>query len=124
MFGVDPLALALAVLAAGYVAVNPLLLTVGAPAFLVAENLAYAVAYAALLPGVARGSPRALAAAGALAMFNAGRVSRTVVTPSGQPGPLALEHVPLLALLLLVGALALLRLAAVKGAGGGCRPGR
>ena len=57
---------------------------------------------AALIQGRGWAYPVAAVVAG----FNAGRVSRSVVDPTGSPGPLALEHLPLLALVLAVAFLA------------------
>lgn len=93
-------------LAAAHVAIN----AVGLPPVLVAENLALAGAYlaAAAALGVrwGRGS---LAAYLLLVSFEAGRVSRSVWTPAGL-APLWAQHLPLLAYLLLLAALALLAL--------------
>ena len=91
-------------LVAGYIGVD---LMLPLPAFLYYENIAYAVCYAVLGYAFARGR-RVEPLYVLLAGFNAGRVSRTVVTPEGSLGPLALQHVPLLAIVLAVAVLALL----------------
>jgi len=64
------------------------------PLFIVLENLFYAAFY---LAGAALYSdPRARLAVALMAAFNAGRVSRSVVTAVGTLGGLALQHLPLL----------------------------
>ncbi len=78
------------------------------PPFLVAENIVYAVLYAIAVYGVARGSRGALLLASLVSAFEAGRVSRSIVSPWGKVGSLALQHVPLLSLLLLTTILATL----------------
>ncbi|MCE4601171.1 MAG: hypothetical protein F7C38_06360 [Desulfurococcales archaeon] len=96
--------LATLLLVIGYVAINFL---ADLPLFLIAENLIYAVVYAGLLYLSATGNGYAYCLISAVAMFNAGRVSRSVVTPEGGLAELAVEHIPLLALILFVGLLAL-----------------
>ena len=99
------LAVLLALLVAGYVGIN---FAVDLPGFLVAENIALAVGYAlALYLHVARS--RGYVYAASLAWFNAGRVSRSVVTPEGQLAELALQHLPLLALVAATGLAAALK---------------
>ena len=83
-------------LAAGYIGVDVVL---SLPRFLFYENIVYAVVYAVLGFLLVRGW-RVAPVYAAVAGFNAGRVSRTIVTPEGGLGALALQHVPLLALLL------------------------
>ena len=76
------------------------------PTFIVIENLVYAAAY---LAGAAFYSdPRVRLAVALIAAFNAGRVSRSIVTAVGTIGELAIAHLPLL--------LGLLALAIVSGA--------
>lgn len=87
--------LALAVL--GYLGIN---LTASLPRSIVAENLLLAAVYALILLGVHRGMPEALIALVLVASFNAGRVSRSIWDPLEGWGPLALQHVPLLTLLI------------------------
>ncbi len=84
----------------GYVGIN---FAADLPRFLVAENLLLAAAYAAGLYGVTHYGKPAFAYLALLAGFNAGRVSRSIVGPRGELGDLALEHVPLLLLILAVG---------------------
>lgn len=100
------LTMLLALLVAGYVGIN---LTGGLPAFLVGENLALAAGYALGLALHLRGRGHLYTAS--LAWFNAGRVSRSIVSPTGELGSLALQHLPLLALLVLVGVLSTLEAA-------------
>ena len=105
MRGLRAALLALTVLlAAGYIAVDAML---PLPRFLFYENIVYAVVYALLGFLYARGR-RVEPIYALVAGFNAGRVSRTVVTPEGAAGALAVQHVPLLALLLVAGVLAVL----------------
>ena len=90
-------------LIAGYIGIN---FVAPLPAFLVGENLFYAASYSILAYMLWRGrrvEPLYLLLAG----FNAGRVSRSVVTPYGAPGRLALQHIPLLLLILAAAFLAL-----------------
>jgi len=95
-------------LVAAYLGIN----LVGLPLFLVVENLALAAAYAALALALARRWGRApLIVLLFLLTFNAGRVSRSVWSPVTGWGPLALEHVPLLAYLLLLSILTAVALA-------------
>jgi formate/nitrite transporter FocA (FNT family) len=100
------LTLLLALLVASYVGIN---LMGGLPAFLVGENLALAAGYALGLALHLRGRGHLYTAS--LAWFNAGRVSRSIVSPAGELGSLALQHLPLLALLVLVGVLSTLEAA-------------
>jgi hypothetical protein len=93
------LALLLAVTTASYLAINVLLVGVGAPLFLLLENTAYAVLYAIGLLAMMRSRIGSAYYVAALAWFNTGRVSRTIITPRGELGPLAAEHIPLLTLL-------------------------
>jgi len=103
--GLHRLILALtAVLAVGYLGIN---LAAPLPAFLVGENIVLASAYAAAALLLYRGDCRALPWLLFLSAFNAGRVSRSIVTPTGELGALALEHIPLLTGILLVSALTL-----------------
>ncbi len=45
----------------------------------------------------------------ALAFFNAGRISRTLITPEGQLHEVAFSHVPVFALAILIGFMAMLK---------------
>jgi len=89
----------MALLVIGYVGIN---FVAPIPPGLIAQNLAWAIIYLALLAAVMRGLRWAYLATALIAAFNAGRVSRSVWTPTLQLEPLALQHVPLLAVLLLV----------------------
>jgi len=98
----------LVLLTVAYLGIN----AVGLPPLLVAENLALAAAYAALALALARRWSRtSLIILLLLLAFNAGRVSRSVWSPTTGWGPLALEHVPLLAYLLLLSILTAVALA-------------
>jgi len=90
-------------LAAGHVGI---IFATELPGFLVAENVVLAAIY--LLGAVlylARGAAAAALAAGVVAVFSAGRVSRSIVSPEGGLGELWVQHIPLLALDLAVGLL-------------------
>lgn len=99
--------LALAVAAiAGFAGIN--LAVAELPPFLKAENAAVA---ALLSPGavLVLAGRRALGIAiiGAVSLFYAGRVSRSVVSPTGSLVPLWEAHLPVVLLLLLAGLLSL-----------------
>jgi len=101
------LAVLLLLLAVGYLGIN----LVGLPPLLVAENVVLAVVYGAFAWLVMRRPSRGVHAALLLvAAFNAGRVSRTLWSPVGGFGGLAVEHVPLFIYLLVVAVLAFLAL--------------
>ena len=92
------------ILAAGYIGIN---FVAQLPLFLIGENILYAVSYSVLAYMLLRGrrvEPLYLLLTG----FNAGRVSRSVITPYGRPGPLAMQHIPLLVLILVAAVLALI----------------
>jgi len=93
-----------ALLAAGYLAIN---LVAPLPAFLIGENIVLASSYGAAALILYRGDCRVLPWLLFLSAFNAGRVSRSIITPTGELGVLAVEHVPLLTGILLVSALTL-----------------
>jgi len=96
-----------ALLAAGYLGIN---LVTPLPAFLVGENIVLASAYGAAVLLLYRGDCRVLPWLLFLSAFNVGRVSRSIVTPTGELGPLAVQHLPLLTGILLVSALTLVAL--------------
>jgi hypothetical protein len=106
--GVDAVGWALTiltgVLVAGYIGIN---FTADLPRFLVVENIALAVTYTILLVAHLKGAKAAYPVFTLVAGFNAGRVSRSIVTPRGELGELAVQHIPLLALILAVALLAL-----------------
>lgn len=93
-------------LAIGYIGIN---FAAELPKFLVGENLLLAILYLGLAVATYYERTWAAPATMLLAGFNAGRVSRSIITPEGDVGDLALEHLPLLALILLVGVLAFLK---------------
>jgi len=74
------------------------------PQFIVFENIGWALLYTlCLLVLVYRKEPLPLLA---VASFNAGRVSNAIVTSTGDIGRLAIQHLPLLLLLLTLAILA------------------
>ncbi len=99
------LAALLALLIASYVGVN---FVASLPGFVVLINIALAAGYALALYLHAAQS-RGYVYTASLAWFNAGRVSRSVVTPEGELAELALQHIPLLALIAATGVAAALR---------------
>ena len=96
------------VLIAAYIAIN---VFADLPRFLVAENIALALAYAASLVLILRGNSAGQPLTLFVSAFNAGRVSRSIVSPRGEIQELAVQHIPLLALILLVSIIALVILA-------------
>ncbi len=93
----------IALLVVGYIGINFL---TKLPAFLMAQNITYAVLYAlGLLLLKKRWGPLYLTV---LAGFNAGRVSRSLISPRGEIGYLALEHIPLFTAIIIVLLLALM----------------
>jgi len=90
-------------LAAGHVGI---IFAVSLPPFLVAENVVLAAVYVSgAVLYLVRGLRGAVLAAGLVAVFGAGRVSRSIVSPEGVLGDMWLQHVPLLAADLAVGLL-------------------
>ncbi len=104
--------LLLVLLVAGYVGVN---FMANLPVFLIAENLLYAFLYAVSLYLIHLNKRYSYTLASIVAAFNAGRVSRSVITPTGELAPLALSHLPLLLVIALVMVLSALRAARVEG---------
>ena len=97
------LAAILFLLALGYLGIN----FVGLPPLLVMENIVLAVTYATLgIALILRRSKTMLAIIALVASFNAGRVSRSIWSPTTGVGGLAAEHAPLLLYLIIVAALA------------------
>ena len=93
----------LVLLVIGYIVIN---FVADLPRFLVGENLLLAVVYLILAVLVYTRGGAWYYALSVVASFNAGRVSRSIVTPEGELADLAKEHVPLLALILLIAVLA------------------
>ena len=87
----------LALLVLGYLGIN---VVAPIPRPIVVENIVFALLYAALLWGVHRGSRKALLALMVVGAFNAGRVSNSVWDPLTGVAPLALQHLPLLIVIL------------------------
>ena len=96
---------AMLLLAAGYVSIN---FTTSLPRFLVGENLVLAAGYLLFTYLVYSGNCRVLPFLTLFSAFNAGRVSRSIIEPTGEFGELALQHLPLLLLILLVSVLSAL----------------
>lgn len=88
----------------GYIGIN---FIARLPGFLIAENISLAIAYAVTLLLHLKG--RGYIYTASLAWFNAGRVSRSIVEATGELAPLAYQHIPLLALILLIAILASLK---------------
>ncbi|MCE4625562.1 MAG: hypothetical protein F7C35_06860 [Desulfurococcales archaeon] len=82
-----------------YIGIN---FTADLPKFLIGENLLYATLYTLTLVAIVKGRPLAQPLALLVSSFNAGRVSRSIVSPRGEIQELALQHLPLLALILAV----------------------
>ncbi len=100
------LRLLMGLLVVAYIGIN---FVADLPAFLIIENLFYAATYATGL--LFAGRPHVLDAVALIAAFNAGRVSRSVITPEGklfndQP-PVVASHAALAALVFLVAVLSL-----------------
>ena len=101
------LSVLLALLILGYIGINfiaPL------PAFLIGENITYAVLYGLILYlSYKRGYQNThLLALTTILGINIGRVSRSIISPKGEIEYLALEHVPLISFLVLVLAVTLI----------------
>ncbi len=77
------------------------------PRFLVYENIVLAALYSVGLAAAWRGQAWGYTLVAVVALFSAGRVSRSIVGSRGEVGELAVQHVPLLLLDLAVGLLAL-----------------
>ena len=88
------------------------------PRFLIGENITLALLYALTLYLILRGHSLGQPLALFIAAFNAGRVSRSIISPRGEVGELALQHIPLLVLILAVALLALASLARTGGEAG------
>jgi len=84
----------------GYIVIN---FMADLPRFLIGENVLLAVTYSILLYLINKNYNNVwYFLTSVIAAFNAGRVSRSIVTPRGEKGELALEHVPLLTIILLI----------------------
>ncbi len=96
----------LVVVALGHIGVNAaFLIPAGGPPFLIAENFAVAAAFLALAF-----RPYRIAVL-LLSGFLAGRISTSVVTSTGSLAPLAMEHLPVLLLLLAIAGMSAMDLA-------------
>ena len=94
----------LAILIAGHIGI---LFSADLNRFLVAENIVLATLYIIGAIGVTKGLRWSYALIAVVALFSAGRVSRSIVGSEGEIGELAVQHIPLLALDLAAGLLAL-----------------
>ena len=96
----------LLLLAIGYLAINfitPL------PMFLMGENILYAILYTLAFYQIAiKENKRWLIYLTSISAFNMGRVSRTLIEPTGEIPKLSLAHVPLFSVILIVFVLSLL----------------
>ena len=94
----------LALLVVSYVGIN-----FGAelPRFLIGENIFWATLYLLGLLLLYSRRKTAYPYIVFVAAFNAGRVSRSIISPHGEIGELAVQHIPLAALLLITGLIAI-----------------
>ncbi len=97
--------LAAAILVISYIAIN---FAADLPRFLIGENLLLALLYTILTLEAHNCNPASQPLLVFLAAFNAGRVSRSIISPRGEPGELAIQHIPLLLMILAVAIPALL----------------
>ncbi len=97
MVGNIILKILLLILIAGYIGIN---FFADLPLFLVGENLIFAALYSLGLLNLNK-KPVIISLI-VLSAFNAGRVSRSVIEPSGELAPIAMGHLPLLILILAV----------------------
>ncbi len=81
------------------------------PKFLIAENIVYAILYIAGLILLDRMPVESRILLAGLAGFNAGRLSRSIISPEGELMPLSRDHIPLFILLLAILAISLRDLA-------------
>ncbi len=91
----------LALLVLGYIGIN---FVASLPAFLIGENITYAVLYGLILFLSYRNGYKNtyLLALTTILGINIGRVSRSIISPRGEVEYLALEHIPLISFLVLV----------------------
>ncbi|MCE4609195.1 MAG: hypothetical protein F7C36_02290 [Desulfurococcales archaeon] len=96
--------LLIALLIVGYLGIN---FTADLPRFLIGENIFYVVLYTIALIAIYKQFDWAQAYTILVTGFNAGRVSRSIISPRGEVGELAVQHIPLLSLIIIVALLAL-----------------
>ena len=72
------------------------------PKFLIAENITLALLYILSLIAVEKNYPWVQPYTLLLSAFNAGRVSRSIISPRGEMQEKAKQHIPLLTLLLAI----------------------
>lgn len=100
------LELMLALTVIGYIGIN---FVAQLPTFLIGENLAYAIMYSVLLYLILIDKfDKAKIPLAIVLSFNLGRVSRSIIEPSGSLHPLAMAHIPLMLVLVLNLALTLI----------------
>ncbi len=88
----------------GYLGIN---FVADLPRFLIGENLIYVFLYILAFISIYNQYSWAQPYTILLSSFNAGRVSRSIVSPKGERGELALQHIPLLTLILALASIAL-----------------
>ena len=83
----------------GYLAIN---LATTLPLFLIGENLLYAIGYGLGLLWITRNGKKIFYNyLSVVSSFNLGRLSRSIVEPTGEIAPLAFAHLPLFFVILL-----------------------
>ena len=92
MISTNIVILLLTILIVGHLAINVI---VELSPFLIAENLVLATLYTIGIHSLRRQLPWSYAYITLIASFSAGRVSRTIISPRGETGDLALQHIPL-----------------------------
>ncbi|MEB3789002.1 MAG: hypothetical protein GSR72_03820 [Desulfurococcales archaeon] len=93
----------IALLIVGYLGIN---FTADLPRFLIGENIFYVVLYTISFVAIYKQFDWAQAYTILVAGFNAGRVSRSIISPRGEVGELAVQRIPLLSLIIIVALLA------------------
>jgi len=96
--------LLIALLIIGYISIN---FIADLPKFLIGENLTYTVLYSIALIALYKQYDWAQIYTILVAGFNAGRVSRSIISPRGEVEELAKEHIPLFLLVLLIALISL-----------------
>ena len=95
----DALYILMVLLIIGYISIN---FIADLERFLVIENIILAIIYCILLLEVIYSGGSWYFLTSVVASFNAGRVSRSIVTPKGEFGELAKEHIPLITLIIVI----------------------
>ena len=91
----------LALLVIGYIGIN---FIAKLPLFLIGENITYATIYAIFLIYMEKKGyeKQTLSLLATILGFNIGRVSRSIISPTGRIEHLALQHIPLIGYLIIV----------------------